>query len=699
MSLRVRCPKCKQVFEFDQPAAACVIECTYCHQRMKWAPKVPKASPAPVAAPLPQAAILVTPAAAPEPAIPVEPSASPDPAVPVADVVSSEPWPPPEDLAPVKLVKPAAARVPAKRSSPALVIGIVAAGVIVVGLASGIAYMVMSGSPSTPTPTPTPTPGPTEIAKTATPTPGPVTPTPSPSPTPASGPIRSAVDLTPAELFAKAEPAVVRIEILKADFTPMGQGSGFLVSSDGVIVTNCHVMRSGRKGLIRFGEVKAYRMAAVLAQDEKKDLAVVKINATGMPYLELLPKDQKPEVGARAFAIGTPVGYTNTLSEGLVSGLRDTEHRAVVQTTAPISSGSSGGPLLDSRARVLGVNTYVHVDQAEGRIVENINFAVSSKEVHEILAKANAAKAKMPAATGGKALDGQAADDFTRAYEHVSKGKWLDAAVLSQSLRKKHPENVEVLLLSAFLSLRMNQPDEATETYKKVAELDSNEVEAHLGLGLVYNQKKMWKEAEEVLARAIKLRPDDASVQHALGEALLGLGRSDEALTALKESTRLDPRDADAWLVLGRAYLAQKLLAPAADAFKTVIRYDPHNPLAHAYLGMVEYRNGRMNDAKESAEMALRLQPGCPMGLYVMGLVFVNAKDWDSARKALGALEGADPKLFKELADAIKEKGGDPTPLKGDIPKKDDGKKDGGKKDDGKKETPKPPAPDPKKPK
>jgi hypothetical protein len=106
-----------------------------------------------------------------------------------------------------------------------------------------------------------------------------------------------------------------------------------------------------------------------------------------------------------------------------------------------------------------------------------------------------------------------------------------------------------------------------------------------------------------------------------------------------------------------------------------------------------------MKDAKEAAEMALRLQPGCPMGLYVMGLVFVNAKDWDNARKALGALEGADPKLFKELADAIKEKGGDPTPLKGDIPKKDDGKKEGGKKDDGKKETPKPPAPDPNKPK
>ncbi|MCX5673274.1 MAG: trypsin-like peptidase domain-containing protein [Planctomycetota bacterium] len=702
MSLRVRCPKCKQVFEFDQPAAACVIECTYCHQRMKWAPKIPKASPA---------------APAPEPAIPVEPSASPEPAIPVADVVASEPWPPPEDLAPVKLVKPARPPMPVQRTNPALIIGIVAVGVVVVGMAATIAYMAMSGSSSTQTPAPTPTPGPTEIAKTPAPTPGP-TPTPGPSPTPGpvtptppaptpptpapppvTGPIESPVDLDAQTIYAKASPSVARIEVMRPDYSHMAQGSGFVVSSDGFVVTNHHVMRAGRKGLVLLGEGKAYPVAVVLVSDQKKDLAVIKINATGLPYFALFPKDKKPAVGSKAFAIGSPLGQTNTLSEGLVSGLRDEPNRTVVQTTAEIAGGSSGGPLLDARCRVIGVNTYSLADRRGDEIVATLKFAVAHTEVHEMLARAKAALAKMTTGSGGKPLDATSSADLAQAYAHVSKSQWLDAAVGAKTLRTRNPENAEVLLLSAFLALKMNQTDEAVETYKKVVELDPNEFEGHLGLGLVYNQKKMWKEAEEVLSHAAKLRSEDASLQHALGEALLELGRKDEALTALKESTRLDPEDADAWMVLGRAYLAQKLLAPAADAFRTVIRHDPHNPLAHAYLAMVEYQNGRMNDAKEAAGVALRLQPGCPMGLYVMGLVFVNAKDWDNARKALGALEGADPKLFKELADAIKEKGGDPTPLKGDIPKKDDGKKEGGKKDDGKKETPKPPAPDPKKPK
>ena len=117
-----------------------------------------------------------------------------------------------------------------------------------------------------------------------------------------------------------------------------------------------------------------------------------------MPYLELLPEGATPKVGARAFAIGTPAGYTNTLSEGLVSGLREQDNRSVVQTTAPISSGSSGGPLLDARGRVLGVNTFVRVERTGDRIIENLNFAVSSDEVHAILAKADAAKADLDAA-------------------------------------------------------------------------------------------------------------------------------------------------------------------------------------------------------------------------------------------------------------------------------------------------------------
>jgi len=671
MSLRVRCPKCRQVFEFEEPAAAGVIECAHCHQRMKWAPKVPKAAPAP----------------------PEDPAAPPEPAAPVESSAPAEPWPP-ADLAPVKLIKPARPPMPAQRTNPALIIGIVAVGVVVVGMAATIAYLLTAG-PST---TPTPAAPPTEVAAKTTPDAA-KTPVVSPQPTvPPPLVPTSLVELTPAALFAKASPSVVRIEVMKADFTPTGQGSGFLVSPDGVIVTNHHVMRAGRKGMVLFGDGKAYPVVAVLTQDEKKDLAVLKINVTGMPYLELLPKEQKPEIGAHAYAIGTPVGYTNTLSEGLVSGLRDQEHRSVVQTTAPISSGSSGGPLLDAKARVIGVNTFVHVEHSQGSIVENINFAVASKEVQELLTRAMAAKAKLPTTAAGKPLDGLAVTDLAKAYEHVGKSKWLDAAVLAQSLRKQNPENIEVLLLSAFLALKMNQPDEAMETYKKVVELDPNEVEGHLGLGLAYNDKKMWKEAAEVLAKAVQMRPDDASVQHAYGKALLELDRRDEALSALKESTRLDPMDADVWLALGQAYLAQKLFSPAEDALKTVIRHRPDNALAYAYLGLVAYHNGRMNDAKEAAGMALRIQPGLPMGFYVMGLAFANAKEWDNARKALGSLEGTDPKLFKELQDDIKSKGGDPTPLKGELPKKEP-KKGDTKKGDGKEDGPKIPIPEPKKPK
>jgi tetratricopeptide (TPR) repeat protein len=513
-----------------------------------------------------------------------------------------------------------------------------------------------------------------------------------------TGPIESPVDLDAQTIYAKASPSVARIEVMRPDYSHMAQGSGFVVSSDGFVVTNHHVMRAGRKGLVLLGEGKAYPVAVVLVSDQKKDLAVIKINATGLPYFALFPKDKKPAVGSKAFAIGSPLGQTNTLSEGLVSGLRDEPNRTVVQTTAEIAGGSSGGPLLDARCRVIGVNTYSLADRRGDEIVATLKFAVAHTEVHEMLARAKAALAKMTTGSGGKPLDATSSADLAQAYAHVSKSQWLDAAAGAKTLRTQNPENAEVLLLSAFLALKMNQPDEAMETYKKVVELDPNEFEGHLGLGLVYNQKKMWKEAEEVLSHAAKLRPEDASVQHAYGQALLELGRKDEALSALKESTRLDPEDPDAWLVLGQAYLAQKLLSPARDAFRTVIRHRPNEALAYAYLALVEYQNGQIDEAHNAADMALHIRPGCAIALHVLGLTYVHKKDWENARKALGALEAVDPKLFKELQDEIKSKGGDPTPLKGELPKKEP-KKDDTKKGDGKEDGPKIPIPEPKKPK
>jgi len=618
MSARIRCPKCSHVFDVGETVSAGVIACPSCGQSLKWPPAAPK----PAAEPAPK---------------------------PAAEA----------DFAPVRRISrlPGARPPrPARRMSTGLVVGLIVGGLALVSLVGGAVYMAASGGGSPPAPKP-PAPPPVTTQNPPPKPPEVTPPAPPPPPPVAVNPSRaSLVDLEPQVLFARVSPAVVRIEIMNAAYEHIAQGSGFLVSADGVIVTNHHVMRSGRRGLVRFGDDKAYPVAAVLAQDEKKDLAIIKINVTGFPYLDLLPKGETPKVGERAIAIGTPQGYTNTFSQGSVSGLREdeTKGRAVVQTDAAISPGSSGGPLLDARGRVLGVNTYGHVASQNGVVVtEKLNFAVSTKEVYEVLPKAMDAKLKLTTASRGKPLDAESAADFSKAYDLVGKGKWLDAAALARALAAKNPENVDCLLLAGLVDLCVNIPDDAIRDYQAAIRASPGEPEGHLGLGMAYVKKSMWKEAAETLKRVVDLRPEDAGAQRALGQALMRLERKDEALTALKEAARLDEEDFGTWMELGQAYLDQKIFPMAEDAFRRAISLNPHEPMAHAFLAMAACENGRYAEALAAADRALVMRPDLLYAQLVKGLVFARTGRADQAKQILETLQKSAPDLARQLEEAL----------------------------------------------
>ncbi|MCL5016106.1 MAG: trypsin-like peptidase domain-containing protein [Patescibacteria group bacterium] len=160
-----------------------------------------------------------------------------------------------------------------------------------------------------------------------------------------------------------------------------GAGSGFIVSSDGLILTNKHVVsNTSAQYTVILSNGKKYN-ATVLARDPKIDLALIKINATGLSALALGDSSQL-ELGQTAIAIGNALGqFSNTVSVGVVSGLSRTitasgasygseTIQGVIQTDAAINPGNSGGPLLNSRGQVIGIDTAV-VSGAQ-----NIGFAI-----------------------------------------------------------------------------------------------------------------------------------------------------------------------------------------------------------------------------------------------------------------------------------------------------------------------------------
>ncbi|MGO8671527.1 MAG: S1C family serine protease [Capsulimonadaceae bacterium] len=180
------------------------------------------------------------------------------------------------------------------------------------------------------------------------------------------------------QIAEAALPSVVTIVIDDSSGQTSGLGSGFVVAQDAV-VTNIHVIAGAGWVNVNFPDGRSVQARGVIAADPERDLAVIRVETGKVAPLPLAdPADV--HVGDQTVALGSPLGLTESVSSGIVSALRLQDHEQIVQTTAPISHGSSGGPLLDDNGEVIGVDSMILPDG------ENLNFAVSSQYIGPLLA-------------------------------------------------------------------------------------------------------------------------------------------------------------------------------------------------------------------------------------------------------------------------------------------------------------------------
>ena len=141
-----------------------------------------------------------------------------------------------------------------------------------------------------------------------------------------------------------------------------GQGSGFIVSADGIIMTNAHVVKDAKEVTVKLTDRREFR-AKVLGADAKTDIAVLKIDAKDLPTLSL-GNTKNLNVGEWVLAIGSPFGFENTVTAGVVSAkgrtLPDDSYVPFIQTDVAINPGNSGGPLLNARGEVVGINSQIY---------------------------------------------------------------------------------------------------------------------------------------------------------------------------------------------------------------------------------------------------------------------------------------------------------------------------------------------------
>jgi len=347
------------------------------------------------------------------------------------------------------------------------------------------------------------------------------------------------------EIVKKIEPSTVVILTYDKDGKIIGQGSGFFISEKGDIITNRHVLAGAHRAEVKTTSGKVYAITMIVSEDKEADIIRVSVNITKESVRPLSLSSSIPEVGERVAVIGSPLGLERTVSDGIVSAVREIPaFGKIYQITAPISPGSSGSPVVNMKGEVIGVATFQFI---EG---QNLNFAVPGERIAKL-----------------KTEEGKTLNEWKKGKAE----EWLTSA--------------EGFYYIGLTFLWAGEYEKALPYFEKAAKKDPSYAEAHSNLGVIYGILGRYTEAIEACKEAIRIKPDFARAHLCLGVAYGRLGRYMEAIEANKQAIRIKPDFAEAHSALGVVYGKLGRHMEAIEAFKQAIRIQPDYAEAHLCLG------------------------------------------------------------------------------------------------------------------
>lgn len=270
---------------------------------------------------------------------------------------------------------------------------------------------------------------------------------------------------TPQQIAKNAFKSTVLLVMEDANGQPLSLGSGFFVK-ECIIASNLHVVEGASRGYAKIvGQKTKYDIQGITGIDLKCDLVLLKISTT-LTYPLLLGNSDAVEVGDQVYAIGNPQGLEGTFSQGIISSIRQIGTDKLLQITAPISPGSSGGPVLNFKGEVIGVSV------ATFKGGQNLNFAIPSNYIKNLIQnsgpikpltglKQGKAKNSILDELGGKSTEGVIGGQLTWAYSYNQLG------VYAFSIRNQLRESIKnVYCLVIFYDSQYNPIDVDIVHYK-----------------------------------------------------------------------------------------------------------------------------------------------------------------------------------------------------------------------------------------
>jgi TolA-binding protein len=312
-------------------------------------------------------------------------------------------------------------------------------------------------------------------------------------------PVKAETDLT--ELVKVVQPSVATVVAYDVDQNVANIGTGFFVNKNGYLITNYHVLVGKFGAEIKTADGSTYPIKSVVAENQTTDLIKVRVDIPPEKVHWIKVSAKMPPVAQRVMVVGSPMGLEHSVSDGIVSSVREIPGVGIFfQMSAPISPGSSGSPVVNMEGKVVGVATFQFLQG------QNLNFAISGKSILDL-------KTNKP-------------------------GQTLSEWTYSQSNQK--PSLAGEMCRKGFSFSVNGQDQKALQYFKKAAENDPNSTTAWYGLGYCYAGSNSHNDAIAAYKQAIRVNPDFATAHFAIGRAYLNQGDKASALDQYKILKKLD---------------------------------------------------------------------------------------------------------------------------------------------------------------
>lgn len=455
-------------------------------------------------------------------------------------------------------------------------------------------------------------------------------------------PIEASQDLLP-ELVRRIKPSAVAIETFDSKGEKLSRGSGFFVETDR-IVTNRHVLEGAYRAEVHSSSGAVFPVKGVLAVDAEGDIALLKIDAPAQPIRPLPLDKTSPQEGESVVVIGNPLGLEGSVTNGIVSAVRDIPtFGRIIQITAPISSGSSGSPVVNMQGQVIGLATL----QITGG--QSVNFAIPSERISQLqVAQTMSSLAELVASTG-RNKRAKAVQFFRDGLSFLSKDDCEKALPYFEKATESDSNYAEAWAQTGFCNEKLGRHAEALEASKKAVILRPS-AESYFNIGLASFYLKQYKDAAEAYRQSIKLDPYNAAdAQYALGLVYRDWGKPDEEIQAYKQAIRLRPDYTVAYERLGSRYLKSKKYGEAVEVFRQLAALKPGDANAPNNMGEAYFELNKLNEAMESFRQSIRLKPDFGKAYYNLGRTLMAMGNRDAALEQYTILTNIDPDYAEKL--------------------------------------------------